>query len=173
MPPEVAAKIFDPFFSTKAPGKGTGLGLSTVAMIVENQRGGIALRTAPGQGTTFSIYLPAAAVGVKASDQSETQPLRDGAGRSVLIADDEVAIAEIMRETLEGAGYKVTLARDGCEALALAGDARPEIAVVDLLMPRSGGPETMHELRMRFPNVRIIAISGLSTGEVQEVAARS
>ncbi len=170
MPPEVAAKIFDPFFSTKAPGKGTGLGLSTVAMIVENQRGGIALRTAPGQGTTFSIYLPAAAAGVKASDQSETQPLRDGAGRSVLIADDEVAIAEIMRETLEGAGYKVTLASDGVEALALASDAKPEIAVVDLLMPRSSGPETMRELRMRFPNVRIIAISGLSAGEVQEIA---
>ena len=173
MPPEVAAKIFEPFFSTKAPDKGTGLGLSTVAMIVENQRGGIALRTAPGEGTTFSIFLPAANVNAKESAKMETQHLRDGAGRSVLIADDEIAIAEIMRETLEGAGYKVTLARDGIEALAVAGDAKPEIAVVDLLMPRSGGPETMRELRMRFPNVRIIAISGLSAGEVQERGAKA
>jgi CheY-like chemotaxis protein len=173
MSPEVATKIFDPFFSTKAPDKGTGLGLSTVAMIVEIQRGGIVLRTAPGEGTTFSIFLPAAAVSAKESSQTEAQPLRNGAGRSVLVADDEVAIAEIMRETLEGAGYKVTLASDGLEALAVAGDAKPEIAVVDLLMPRSGGPETMRELRLRFPNVRIVAISGLSAGEVQESAAEA
>ncbi len=170
IPPEVAAKIFDPFFSTKAPDKGTGLGLSTVAMIVENQRGGIALCTAPGEGTTFSIYLPTADISAKSPGQNGTQPFRNGNGRSILIADDEIAIAEIMRETLQGAGYKVTLASDGVEALAVVDAAKPEIAVVDLLMPRSGGPETIRELRTRFPSVRIVAISGLSAAEAEQRA---
>ena len=171
MPPEVAAKIFDPFFSTKAPDKGTGLGLSTVAMIVKNLRGGIDLRSAPGRGTTFSIYLPVTETPANKASEANAQPVRDGNGRSVLIADDEVAVAEIMKETLEAAGYKVTLAHDGIRALAVAGDAQPEIAVIDLLMPRSGGPATMRELRARFPQLRIVAISGLSASETEKDTA--
>ena len=170
MPPEVAAKIFDPFFSTKAPDKGTGLGLSTVAMIVKNLRGGIALRSSPGQGTTFSIYLPLAEATATETGEADSQSVRNGNGRSVLIADDEVAVAEIMKETLEAAGYKVTLAHDGIQALAVAGDAQPEIAVIDLLMPRSGGLATMRELRARFPQLRIVAISGLSASETEKSA---
>ena len=170
MPSEVAAKIFDPFYSTKAPGKGTGLGLSTVAMIVENQRGAIDLLTEPGKGTVFSIYLPAAEIRTSEGADLDVPPPANGNGRSVLIADDEAAVAKIMKETLEGAGYKVTLAFDGVEALALATDAQPEIAIVDLLMPRSGGITTMRELRARFPKLRVIAISGLSATEMNETA---
>ncbi len=139
-------------------------------MIVENQRGGIALCTAPGEGTTFSIYLPTADISAKSPGQNGTQPFRNGNGRSILIADDEIAIAEIMRETLQGAGYKVTLASDGVEALAVVDAAKPEIAVVDLLMPRSGGSETIRVLRTRFPSVRIVAISGLSAAEAEQGA---
>lgn len=173
MPNEVAAKIFDPFFSTKAPGKGTGLGLSTVAMIVENQRGGIELRTKPGAGTAFTIYFVAAKSSADSPNESQARATIDGRGRSVLIADDEVAVAEIMRETLEGAGFKVTLTFDGMEALAAAQDAAPEMAIVDLLMPHADGLTTMRELRRRFPGIRLIAISGLSAEEITETATEA
>ncbi len=75
-----------------------------------------------------------------------------------------------MKETLEAADYRVTLAADGLEAIAVAEKAQPKIALIDIMMPRSGGRETMQELRKRFPDLRMIAISGLSDVETRAAA---
>jgi hypothetical protein len=115
MPPSVAAKIFDPLFSTKAPGKGTNLGLSTVAMIVDGLGGAIDLETGEGKGTTFSIYLPALPEAESGAAAATNELRHDGAGRRVLIADDEVAVAAIMREMLESVGYRAQTAASGLE----------------------------------------------------------
>jgi len=169
MPPEVLRAIFDPFFSTKAPGKGTGLGLATLAMIVKNQRGGIEIRTAPGEGTTFQIYLPAAVATARVEDA--VPPLtQSGRGRSILVADDEAAISAILRETLQSAGYCVTTASDGMAALAIALEAKPDLAVIDLLMPAVGGALVIQELRARQPGLPVIVISGLSRDESMQRA---
>ncbi|HEY1770853.1 MAG TPA: response regulator [Chthoniobacterales bacterium] len=167
MPPSVAAKIFDPFFSTKAPGKGTGLGLSTVAMIVDGLGGAIDLETGEGKGTTFSIYLPAI---IETADEKSAAPdelRRDGGGRRVLIADDEVAVAAIMREVLESAGYRARTAASGLEALAVAEEMQPDLAVLDLMMPGANGGEVFFDLRERFPEMPIVLISGLSAEQAE------
>lgn len=167
MPPEVAGKIFEPFFSTKAPGKGTGLGLSTVAMIVQNQKGGILLQTAPGEGTTFSIYLPAAEPKAEAGGTGGEEA-NAGQGRSVLIVDDEAAVAEIMREALEGASYRVTITADVAKAVSAAGEAQPDIVIIDPHTSNIGGPAATRELRSRFPKTRMVAIANRQADELPE-----
>jgi PAS domain S-box-containing protein len=167
MPPSVAAKIFDPFFSTKAPGKGTGLGLSTVAMIVDGLGGAIDLETGEGKGTTFSIYLPAITETADEKSAAPDELRRDGGGRRVLIADDEVAVAAIMREMLESAGYRARTAASGLEALAVAEEMRPDLAVLDLTMPGANGGEVFFDLRARFPEMPIVLISGLAAEQAE------
>lgn len=165
MPPEVEAKIFDAFFSTKAPGEGTGLGLSTVAMIVQNQRGAIGLTTELGKGTTFSIYLPA--IEPQPEIKLDEKPIitREGAGRSVLVASDTAAVAQIMRETLEGAGYKVTVESADKPLSAALQTCDAEIAVIDLPASASAPANELRDLRRRYPKMRIVAISNLSAEE--------
>jgi CheY-like chemotaxis protein len=167
MPPSVASKIFDPFFSTKAPGKGTGLGLSTVAMIVDGLGGAIDLETGEGKGRTFSIYLPAITETADEKSAAPNELRRAGAGRRVLIADDEVAVAAIMREMLESAGYRARTAASGLEALAVAEEMQPDLAVLDLMMPGANGGEVFFDLRERFPEMPIVLISGLSAEQAE------
>ncbi|CAN5512234.1 response regulator [soil metagenome] len=167
MPAEVAGKIFDPFFSTKAPGKGTGLGLSTVATIVHNLCGGIDLRTAPGQGTSFSIYLPAAAETAATDEAPAPGVARGGAGRTVLIADDETAIATIMREVLESAGYRAQTVASGLEALLRIAAQPPDLFILDSSAPGATFSQIMTDLRERFPELPVVVISGRSEDEMR------
>lgn len=170
IPSEIAERIFDPFFSTKAPGKGTGLGLSTVAMIVRSAGGSIDIETAPGRGTKFSVYLPAA-------PESEA-PLRDslpklraaGAGQTVLVVEDEAAILEVARETLRSAGYVVQTANGPEQALTACETAWPDVALVDLMMPGGGGAPVVRELRARDAGLPVIVMSGLSEEEAKAAA---
>ena len=168
MPPEVAAKIFNPFFSTKAPEKGTGLGLSTVATIVQNLRGGIGCDTAPGRGTTFSVYLPAASKAALDREKTSRPLPRDGAGRYVLIADDETAVSTIMREVLENAGYRTQIVASGLEALASVAGEKPDLLLLDLITPGATGKQIVADLRAGFPQLPVIVISGRSSEEVKE-----
>lgn len=166
MPATIAARIFDPFFSTKAPGKGTGLGLSTVAMIVDGLGGTIDLETAEGEGTTFSVYLPALPTATAEEVAPPNETRRDGAGRRVLIADDEVAVAMIMREMFESAGYRAQTAASGLEALALATTFQPDLVLLDLIMPGADSRDIFASLRESFPELPIVAMSGLSADEI-------
>jgi two-component system cell cycle sensor histidine kinase/response regulator CckA len=163
IPPENLDKIFDPFFTTKELGKGTGLGLATVLGIVKSHGGFINVYSELGQGTHFAVYLPTAE-----ANQHEARPefptRRMGRGEMVLIVDDEAAIREITKSTLEAHGYRVLLAPDGREAVALYAQHPGEINVVltDMMMPIMDGPATIQALHALDPNVRIIAASGLS-----------
>jgi len=120
MDPKTLEKIFEPFFSTKAPGKGTGLGLSMVHGIVKNHEGRITCRSTPGKGTRFQIYLPA----VKPIPQSK--PVADKAvslkgSETILLVDDDETIRFTGKETLENAGYRVLTASEGETALDVYG----------------------------------------------------
>ena len=174
IPPEVVNKIFDPFFTTKEVGKGTGLGLSTVLSIVKSHGGFLNVYSEPGNGTTFSVCFPAmeATDGEEVAVQEDTHPR--GNGEMILIADDEAAVRCITQQTLESYGYRVTVAADGTEAVALYSMHRAEIAVVvtDMMMPVMGGQATIQVLQRLNPEVKIIAASGLANdGSAARAAA--
>jgi CheY-like chemotaxis protein len=167
MPPEVTGRIFEPFFTTKEVGKGTGLGLSTALTIIKSHGGFINVYSELGKGTQFTVYLPALDTESGGqSEQVETElPL--GRGELVLVVDDEESIREITRGTLETFGYRVVVASDGTEAVALYAEHKEEIAIVltDMMMPFMDGPATIRALQRLNPKVKIIAASGLAASD--------
>jgi two-component system, cell cycle sensor histidine kinase and response regulator CckA len=172
MSPEVLNRIFEPFFTTKEVGKGTGLGLSTAMTIVRSHGGFINVYSEPHKGTRFAVYLPAAeAAAGRAERQRPDMP--EGHGELILVVDDEEAIRQITKGTLETFGYRVLVAGDGTEAVALYARNMDEVAVVltDMMMPFMDGPATIRALQKMNPRVRIIAASGLSANDKAAEAA--
>ena len=161
--PNIINRIFEPFFTTKEHGKGTGLGLSTALGIVKGHGGFINVYSEPDRGTQFKIYLPAAETPFSVqADSSRSLPV--GRGELILVVDDEMAIREITKGTLESYGYRAITASDGTEAIALYAQHRDEIKVVltDMMMPYMDGPATIRALQKLNPQVKIIASSGLT-----------
>ena len=166
--PDVLDRIFDPFFTTKGVGHGTGLGLSTSMGIVKSHGGFIRVHSEPERGSTFDVYIPARAatsvdVGAPAPAPAAAPELPRGHGELVLVVDDEPAVRQITQLTLEAFGYRVLVAVDGSDAVAVYARRGDEIAVVltDMMMPVMDGPATIRVLRKMNPLVRIIAASGL------------
>ncbi len=157
-------RIFDPFFTTKATG--TGLGLSTVLGIIKSHGGFIHVYSELALGTCFNIYLPVAAQSEE-KQPVETPGLFDGNGQLVLVVDDEAAIREIAKASLEAYNYRVMLAGDGIEAIDLFDLHRDEIAIVmlDMMMPHLDTPSIIGVLKQMNPAVQIVLMSGLATNE--------
>jgi PAS domain S-box-containing protein len=173
IPPEILDRIFDPFFTTKDQGKGTGLGLSTVQGIVKSHGGFINVYSEPGRGTQFRIYLPAVASAQAAQAAVALSNLPSGHGETILVVDDEASVREMARTALETFGYRVLVASEGAEAVALYAAHKDEITAVltDMMMPLMDGPATIRALRKINPQVKIVASSGLSEGERAAEAA--
>ncbi len=163
---DVRAKIFDPFFTTKTVGKGTGLGLSTVYAIAKEHGGHISCYSAPGQGTTFRIYLP-----VAPEENGANEPVRstvpagempDLEGTTILVIDDEEMIADLTREVLESLGSSVISASSGEEGVGIFERRHAEIDLVllDLGMPGMGGERCLQRLQELNPTGRYIVASG-------------
>ena len=176
IPPEILARIWEPFFTTKAVGKGTGLGLSTVRGLVASHQGFIELHTEVGRGSVFRLFLPAA--------DSESGPpgtaapfvIPDGAGELILVVDDDTSIREIVAKVLVNHGYRVVSCKDGVEAIALFATQSDKLVLVitDINMPYVGGAVLVRALLQIRPDIRLIAMSGLDHSEsddleVQEV----
>ncbi len=165
IPPEIIDRIFEPFFTTKQLGKGTGLGLSTVIGIIKSHGGFVSVDSEAGRGTQFKVYLPA----VEAMETLEAQDLElpTGHGELILVVDDEAAIRDINKTSLETYNYRALTANDGIEAVALYAEYREVISVVliDMMMPDMDGSTTIRTLQKINPQVNIIAISGLGPSE--------
>jgi len=166
MDTQVLTRIFEPFFTTKAVGKGTGLGLSTVFGIVRQHHGWLEVESQPNQGTTFRIYFPA-----KGQAAEKTEPVNNTAlcsGReTVLVAEDEDALREMVAEVLRIQGYTVLEAASGQDALEVWSRAeRPvDLLVTDMVMPGGiMGGELAERLTSQCPSLRVIYTSGYSPG---------
>ena len=170
IPVDIQNKIFEPFFTTKEIDKGTGLGLATTMGILRSHGGFIRVYSEMGKGATFKVYLPAnaASKGEVDVDVGKT-PLPRGNGELVLVVDDEERMRIVVQGTLEQFGYRVLLAANGAEAVALYAQKREQIAIVltDMAMPVMDGPATIVALKSMNPNLKIIGSSGLpSDGDV-------
>jgi signal transduction histidine kinase/CheY-like chemotaxis protein len=156
---EVRERLFEPFFTTKNPGEGTGLGLAVVWGIVQQHGGMIHCYSEIGHGTAFKIYFPAAEQSAARVGSKVPRPIPRGDER-ILIADDQPHVLFVMKRALEGAGYRVTGASDGSEALALARSQEFDLYLLDAIMPGLSGRAVCEQIRALKPGARFLFASG-------------
>jgi len=169
MPPEVLAKIFEPFYTTKGPGKGTGLGLSTVYGIVQQDKGFLTVKSEPGKGTAFEIYLPIHQ-GPEAAPAPEAPPppLMKGEA-NILLVEDEPAILQITTRILKNLGYNVLAFTSPREALLKGADKdKIHLLITDVIMPEMSGLELSRKLQARFPGLRCLYMSGYTADAMDD-----
>ncbi|HTY40930.1 MAG TPA: PAS domain S-box protein [Thermoanaerobaculia bacterium] len=158
---ETQKRIFEPFFTTKETPRGTGLGLATVYGIVSQSGGQIFVESAPGQGSTFAIYLPRVEEPA-ASAAAPAAPALHRGSETILLVEDEDAVRSLTRRCLETAGYTVLPAANAEEALAVAArlEGRLDLLLTDVVMPGASGPELSRRLLERRPGTRVLYVSG-------------
>ncbi len=166
IPQTIQERIFEPFFTTKEVGKGTGLGLSTALGIIKNHGGFVNVYSEVNKGTQFQVYLPSLdKVEIDLPCQELKPPT--GNGELILVVDDEAAIRDLTKSSLETYNYRVLTASDGVEAVAIYAQHQQEISVVllDMMMPWMDGAIAIRTLQKINPRVKIIAMSGLLSNQ--------
>jgi CheY-like chemotaxis protein len=166
MDTQILGRIFEPFFTTKPAGKGTGLGLSTVFGIVRQHRGWLEVESKPRQGSTFRIYFPATVQAAAKTEVAVDTTLHTGR-ETVLVAEDEEALREMVVEVLKIQGYTVLQAESGHRAIEVWEQAKGSIDLLltDLVMPGGIlGSELAERLSEKSPKLKVIYTSGYSPG---------
>ncbi|NCA81858.1 MAG: PAS domain S-box protein [Opitutae bacterium] len=176
MAPDVLDHIFEPFFTTKQTGKGTGLGLATVYGIVKQNHGGIRVRSEPGRGSVFQIFLPRCdgeeSPPPQRLDEDEAPASRGG--ETILLVEDENAILQAARRMLESLHYRVLATSSPDEALRLAEKHKDRIQLLltDVIMPGMNGPELVRQLLARQPKLAYLYMSGYTANLIAEQGVR-
>ncbi|HUO60085.1 MAG TPA: ATP-binding protein [Candidatus Acidoferrales bacterium] len=172
MTPETRERIFDPFFTTKPPGSGVGLGLSMVLGVVEQSGGKVDVDSTPGAGSRFSIYLPRDDGKTTATEKRRLEEMPGGL-ETILLAEDEASLRELLNVQLRNLGYKVIAAVDGQDALEIAQTqlSSIDLLITDMVMPRLGGRDLANALRSGKPELNVIFISGYPGNENTDMNA--
>jgi CheY-like chemotaxis protein len=167
MSPEVMERVFEPFFTTKSFGEGTGLGLSQVFGFAKQVKGAVTVESAPNEGSTFILFLPASRGPVEGNVSVDGHERR---GR-VLIVEDDALVGELAAGMLAELGFETILTHSGKEALErLSGDHRPTVVFSDIVMPGGiSGIELARKVRDRFPELPILLTSGYSEHIGEEI----
>lgn len=164
-------RIFDPFFTTKEVGKGTGLGLAVVYGIIKQHEGFITVYSEPGYGSTFKIYLPLTATPIEVSNIRKDLTVAWGT-ETILLAEDDDLVRNLMEIVLKGAGYKVITATNGEDAVTKFKENVDSIQLLlfDLIMPRMNGKEASDEIHKISPGIKTIFSSGYTADTIQQKA---
>jgi PAS domain S-box-containing protein len=163
-------RIFDPFFTTKKKQRGSGLGLASAYGIIRNHDGFIDVYSEIGQGTTFTIYLPAS--DKEAVDEKASTEVQLSGRETILLVDDEPFVVDVGRKMLERLGYNVITAKNGKEAFQryLANKSGIDLVILDMIMPGMGGSATYERLQSVDPDVKALLSSGYSVdGQAQKI----
>jgi two-component system cell cycle sensor histidine kinase/response regulator CckA len=171
MDSETRARIFEPFFTTKEVGKGTGLGLATVYGIIKQSNGQIEVESEPGKGASFRVSLPRVeqeAVAPRKATMTETH--KHGTG-TILLAEDEPLLRELGETILTQAGYKIQTAPNAEELKKFVAehDGKIDLLLTDVVMPGMSGPELVRLVRARWPDVRVLYMSGYADDEIEDL----
>jgi signal transduction histidine kinase/CheY-like chemotaxis protein len=172
MPAEVTTRAFEPYFTTKPAGRGSGLGLSQVYGFASQSGGSAALASAPGEGTTITLFLPRADAGPAIAGEMAAQPAFDPASARILLVEDDQTVAEAMQDMLHNMGFDARWAGDGVAALAFV-ENDPELKLVmsDVVMPGGlSGLDLARTLRDRRPELPVILTTGYSSHASEVVA---
>jgi PAS domain S-box-containing protein len=168
MDDDTRGHVFEPFFTTKEKGKGTGLGLATAYGIVKQTGGDITVDSQPGRGTTFTIALPVDTSGARLPEARPDREHARGGVETILLAEDEELVRDLITEMLELRGYTVLSAGDGIEALDVAAEhsGAIDLLVTDVVMPRLSGRELAEHVARDHPGMRVLYISGYTDDAV-------
>jgi len=169
---ETREHIFDPFFTTKEIGKGTGLGLAVVYGIIKQHDGYIMVSSEPDLGTTFRIYLPLTTSAVADSKKETAQNLQLNGAETILLAEDNETVRNMVRSLLGSFGYEVIAAIDGEDAVTKFRENRDQIQLLlfDMVMPKKSGMDAYDEIRTIEPDIKVIFASGYATDAVHQRA---
>lgn len=156
------AHIFEPYFTTKEVGKGVGLGLATVYGIIRQSGGNIQVESEPGKGSTFTILLPRVDEAAHAAEPPELVLDAVPGEETIMVVEDEEPVLNLIRESLEEAGYKVLTASNGEEALALLSRNKDPIHLLltDVVMPNIGGQNLAARVASRHPEIQTLFMTG-------------
>jgi CheY-like chemotaxis protein len=176
MTEETKQRIFEPFFTTKEEGRGTGLGLASVYSTIKKHGGGVTVESRVGEGTVFNIFLPSVnSTKRNVEERNRLQgTIHKGLG-TILLVDDDEAIAGIGKESLESLGYNVLIATNGDDGLKLYLKYRNSISlvIIDLIMPEMSGGELFDRLKEIDPHIKVLFTTGCnSNDEVKDILRR-
>lgn len=170
MDEETISKIFEPFFTTKDANKGTGLGLATVYGIVTQSGGAVEVESTPGKGSTFRVCLPRVEASIEQQQAAATA--QAGGRETILVVEDQEAVRQLVHRFLTNSGYHVLTAADAAEACAIveSTNERIHLLLADVVMPGASGPELARQLCEKYPDLRVLYMSGYTDPPVIALA---
>jgi len=160
--------LFEPYFTKHEFGQSPGLGLAAVYGIIKGHGGGIDVWSEKGKGSTFYLYLPVLIENVRSGEGQKLERASSGSGKTILVIDDEISVAEVTQAMINQLGYNVHVAHSGSEALASIEKQLPDLVILDMVMQGMTGKEVYERIHAIDPGIKVLIVSGYALFEDAE-----